>query len=1144
MLSLFQFSRRGVLCRVLGFSALVALLFVAGCGTKSTPSQPSPVLTITKTHTGSFTQGQQSAAYTVTVANTGTAATTGTVTVTETVPSGLTLVSMAGTGWTCTTNTCTRTDALAASASYPTITVTVNVAAAATSPQVNQISVSGGGAATANGQDSTTIIVPVLSITKTHTGTFAQGQQGATYTVTVSNAAGTAPTNGTTVTVTDTVPSGLTLVSMSGSGWTCPSAGTTCTRSDVLQPGSSYPTISVTVNVGASATSPQVNTVTVSGGGSANANANDSTTIITSSLSITKSHSGNFAQGQVGATYTVTVSNAAGAAPTNGTTVTVVDTVPGGLTLTNIAGAGWTCVVATATCTRTDALAAASSYPPITVTVNVGTSASSPQVNNVSVSGGGSASANASDSTVIIAPSLSLTKSHTGNFAQGQTGATYTVTVSNSNAANTGPTNGTPVTVTDTAPSGLAITAMSGTGWTCVLTPTDNCTRTDVLAAGTSYPGIAVTVNVAANATTPQVNQVSVSGGGSANANASDSTTIDEPALSISKTHIGNFTQGQTNATYTVTVSNTGTLPTSGTVTVTDSVPSGETLVTMAGTGWTCPGAGGANTCDRSDALASSSNYPTITVTVNVGANASSPQVNNVSASGGGSATANGSDSTTITSTDPCATAGTGSESLLNGQYDLLLKGFDNGLGTGETTAEPGLIGGVLAFNGTNSNGLITSGVIDMNLNSGVQSNLAVTAGSYKIGSDHRACMTITTSAGTQHYRGSLGNITSNVASTGHIIGFDTAGPFTTGILRKQSSTVPTTLSGSFAFGVSSAQNTASCPTSVCGGSFGAVGVVNFTSAGAFTISEDFNQNGQLDGSSSNTTWPATPISITGGVYSISANGRGTFTFTPPGTGSTAVHAVIYVVSSSDILILGSDPQASNALFAGEALLQSGTPFAANPLSGAYIGYQSGLGSTAGTSRVALLLLNASGTGITGNQLRNDGGSFQSKSLTGITYSVAPSGRMTIPAGGSNNNPPIFYLVSSSQAFFLGGGGGTTVDTGFFQSQTATAGSGTYAFGTVDPQDASLSDNSGVASFASPNISVTEDDNSNGSQNAGQTQSFTFSVDSTGLGGIPSGCTISSTSTTCSTVFYVISPTKAVVMDTGTTQPKAQVADQ
>ena len=47
--------------------------------------------------------------------------------------------------------------------------------------------------------------------------------------------------------------------------------------------------------------------------------------------------------------------------------------------------------------------------------------------------------------------------------------------------------------------------------------------------AGASYPAITVTVNVAANAASPQTNQVSVSGGGSATANATDSTTIAAP---------------------------------------------------------------------------------------------------------------------------------------------------------------------------------------------------------------------------------------------------------------------------------------------------------------------------------------------------------------------------------------------------------------------------------------------------------------------------------------------------------------------------------------------------------------------------------------------------------------------------------------
>ena len=1134
----FRVGRGGVLGQVLGLSTLMWLLFVLGCGTKQ--STPTPVLTITKTHTGSVTQGQQNATYTVTVSNTGTAATNGTVTVTETVPSGLTLVSLAGSGWTCAAggNTCTRADVLASGSSYPAITVTVNVSVSASSPQVNQVSVSGGGAAIANGQDSTVILVPALSITKTHSGSFAQGQKGATYTVTVSNGASAAPTNGTTVTVTDTVPSGLTLVSMSGSGWTCPSGGTTCTRTDVLQPSSSYPTITVTANVAANATSPLVNTVTVTGGGSASANANDSTTIIASSLSITKTHSGNFAQGQVGATFTVTVSNAVGAAPTNGTTVTVVDTVPGGLTLTNISGTGWTCVVATATCTRSDALAAASSYPPITVTANVGLSASSPQVNHVSVSGGGSPTANASDSAIILTPSLSITKSHGGNFTQGQTGATYTVTVSNSNAANAGPTNGTTVTMVDTVPSGLTVTNISGTGWACVLV-TATCTRTDVLAAGASYPTITVVVSVASNATTPQVNQVSVSGGGSATANASDSTTIIEPVLSIAKTHTGNFTQGQTGATYTVTVSNTGTASTSAKVTVTETVPSGLTLTGMTGTGWTCPGTAGANTCDRSDVLANGSSYPQITVTVSVGASATSPQVNAVAVSGGGSANGNTTDSTTITGgANSCPTGG--SLGALTGQYAFALRGFD---GSGNVA----LIGGVLTADGA---GKLTTGAVDMNLSGGV-SNLAIASGSnYTVGSDGRGCMAITTTAGTQNYRFSLG-----ASGNGHMIDFDAAGPFTTGVLRKQTPSAYSTgqISGNYAFSISSPQD-----STQGGGKAAGVGVLNLSTGSVTGGSMDYNDynatlnTDKLDGVSGATVWPASPISISsGGSYSVSGTtGRGTLSFTP--SGASAFNAYIYVVSSTEVLIIDSDARTVGNLFAGSALQQSGGPFGNTSLNGKSVVYNSKLSSNGGTPNSGVSIGIVTTTGATATfsfaGYNNGGGNISTpanNSASG-TFSVAANGRVTLTVSGGGNNSPEFYLISPNNGFSVFSGNG--VDSGLMEAQTSTSVSGTYAYGSIAPQSAGEKDSTGAPVFSSPNVTGTGDDNEQGTLSPNGTISNTYSVDANGVVFMPASCT---PGTNCNKIGTVITSSKFVMMDAkssssqgGTTSPSLSVVDK
>jgi len=118
----------------------------------------------------------------------------------------------------------------------------------------------------------------VLGIAASHTGALAQGQNGARYTVVVSNQTGAGPASGT-VTMAQTVPGWMTLVSMAGTGWTCLAGGTTCTRSDALSGGSSYPPITVTVNVAGNAPLQLNDQVSVSGGGSAAANASDATYI-------------------------------------------------------------------------------------------------------------------------------------------------------------------------------------------------------------------------------------------------------------------------------------------------------------------------------------------------------------------------------------------------------------------------------------------------------------------------------------------------------------------------------------------------------------------------------------------------------------------------------------------------------------------------------------------------------------------------------------------------------------------------------------------------------------------------------------------------------------------------------------------------
>jgi len=161
--------------------------------------------------------------------------------------------------------------------------------------------------------------------------------------------------------------------------------------------------------------------------------------------------------------------------------------------------------------------------------VNVTAVAAGNQLNTtgtVIATNGGTGNA-ATASINVLAPDVTILKSHAGNFFQGQAGATYTITVNN---LGPGPTAGT-VTVTDTLPAGLTASTMTGTGWTCTVA-TLTCTRTDGLASAASYPTITLTVSVAANAAASVTNIATVGGGGelnTANDTFMDVTTITIP---------------------------------------------------------------------------------------------------------------------------------------------------------------------------------------------------------------------------------------------------------------------------------------------------------------------------------------------------------------------------------------------------------------------------------------------------------------------------------------------------------------------------------------------------------------------------------------------------------------------------------------
>jgi hypothetical protein len=119
---------------------------------------------------------------------------------------------------------------------------------------------------------------PDLVVTISHNGALLRGQNGATYTLVVTNV-GTGPSAGL-ITVSAPAVAGVTVTDISGPGWSCTVGNATCTRNDIVFPGTSAPPVTVTVNVAAGSPSSLALTAHVSGGGetvSGNDSATDTT---------------------------------------------------------------------------------------------------------------------------------------------------------------------------------------------------------------------------------------------------------------------------------------------------------------------------------------------------------------------------------------------------------------------------------------------------------------------------------------------------------------------------------------------------------------------------------------------------------------------------------------------------------------------------------------------------------------------------------------------------------------------------------------------------------------------------------------------------------------------------------------------------
>ena len=591
-----------------------------------------PDLRIIKTSPANFSVGVNST-YSISVNNLlGGIATTASYTVTDTLPAGITLVAPlpAGTGWTCTGGavggsgfSCTSSAVINAGASNTNvITVNVAVGSAAVPSVTNIANVSGGGEPTATqGNNSGSVVTPVLAfnlrVVKAGPTSFSVGGTGS-YTLTVNNTTGTLATTGT-YTVTDTLPAGLTLSAVaSGTGWACLNTGAfttggnqvSCSRATVINAGAANNNaITVSVNVGAAAAPSVTNTANVADPNEPAANTADNSSVVTTpvlapDVFVTKGHIGDFSVGTI-ESYTITVHNGGGLA-TSGT-ITVVDTLPTGITFNNFTGTGWSCSVTAAgppqvvTCTSSTAIAANTSGNPIALNVNVAAAAvaASPVTNNVAVSGGNEPAGNAGNNTDSDVANVYYTPALTKSFNPTTitSGGTSQLTLTISNAA-ANPVSLLGVALTDSFPAGMTVAPTPGLNNTCGGTVSEGGTQGDTQVVLTGAGPIAAgascliqvnitraTVGTIAN-TTSAVTSTNSGIGNTATANL----TVNAPAsVTLTKLSSPDPVGVGAPAVLTFTITNTSTNPARSGLTFTDLFPTGVVLFDTTTTN-TCNG--------------------------------------------------------------------------------------------------------------------------------------------------------------------------------------------------------------------------------------------------------------------------------------------------------------------------------------------------------------------------------------------------------------------------------------------------------------------------------------------------------------------------------------------------------------------------